>query len=92
MSPKELHRILRFRRFTARLPAVADGEVSVAVAAADLGYADQSHLGRECRRLSGSSPARLFDSWRGRGTAAEIFQTRRRPDAHDLAHEPSRRA
>ncbi|WP_279495748.1 hypothetical protein [Actinocrispum wychmicini] len=35
--------------------------------AADLGYADQSHLGRECLAMSGSTPARL----------AEMFQTPR---------------
>lgn len=92
MSPKELHRILRFRGFMTCLPRIAEGHTSVAVVAADLGYADQSHLGRECRRLSGSSPARLLDSWRGSGAVAEIFQTRPRPDAHDLGHEPTRRA
>jgi AraC-like DNA-binding protein len=68
-GPKRLHRVLRFREFVRRLPAIAHGRTSLAVVAADLGYADQSHLGRECLALSGSTPARL----------AEIFQTTATP-------------
>lgn len=62
-GPKRLQRVLRFREFVRRLPSAA----SLADLAADLGYADQSHLGRECLALSGSTPARL----------AEMFQTAR---------------
>ncbi len=57
-GPKKLDRILRFRRFL-RLAAQprADG---LAAAAAELGYADQAHLTRECRDLSGLTPAELI--------------------------------
>ena len=63
LGPKALHRVLRFRRFVGHLPAVATGRTSLATVAARCGYADQSHLGRECRRLSGSTPAGLVARW-----------------------------
>jgi AraC-like DNA-binding protein len=61
-GPKTLHRVLRFQRFVRRLPLLAGG-LSLADAAAELGYADQSHLGRECRELAGSSPKALVRQW-----------------------------
>jgi AraC-like DNA-binding protein len=64
VGPKQVQRVLRFRRFLSRLAALDRGATSLAVVAADLGYADQSHLGRECRRLSGSTPAELVANWR----------------------------
>jgi AraC-like DNA-binding protein len=54
-GPKTLHRVLRFRAVLRELVPGA----SLADLAARHGYADQSHLGRECRRLAGSSPAGL---------------------------------
>ncbi len=53
-GPKTLDRVLRFQRFLARA-----GDGDLARTAADLGYADQAHLTRECVRLSGLTPARL---------------------------------
>ena len=53
-GPKTLARVLRFRRFLAS----ADGDL--ARAALDAGYADQSHLTRECTRLAGRPPAALL--------------------------------
>jgi AraC-like DNA-binding protein len=55
-GPKTLDRVLRFQRFLARARA---GDGDLARTAADLGYADQAHLTRECVRLSGVTPARL---------------------------------
>jgi AraC-like DNA-binding protein len=55
-GPKTLDRVLRFQRFLAR---ARNGGGDLARAAADLGYADQAHLTRECVRLSGLTPARL---------------------------------
>ncbi|HZC12821.1 MAG TPA: helix-turn-helix domain-containing protein [Thermoleophilaceae bacterium] len=57
-GPKKLDRILRFRRFLRR--AASPGAESLAATAAELGYADQAHLNRECRRLSGLTPAELL--------------------------------
>jgi AraC-like DNA-binding protein len=53
-GPKTLQRVLRFRRFL----ATADGDL--ARAALDAGYADQSHLTRECTRLAGRPPGALL--------------------------------
>jgi len=57
-GPKTLQRVLRFRRFL----ATANGDL--ARAALDAGYADQSHLTRECTRLAGQPPAALLAAWR----------------------------
>jgi AraC-like DNA-binding protein len=54
-GPKKLDRILRFRRFLRR--AGSQRDESLAETAFELGYADQAHLTRECRRLSGLTPA-----------------------------------
>ena len=52
------------------IEAVAAGCVSLAGIAATLGYADQAHLGRECLRLSGSTPRALVSRW---AASAETF-------------------
>jgi AraC-like DNA-binding protein len=64
VAPKALHRMLRFQGFLARIQVAlargrkpADG--GLARLAADAGYADQSHLTRECVRLTGVTP-RVF--------------------------------
>lgn len=54
---KTLDRILRFQRFLT-LSWTARSPISHLAAAA--GYADQSHLAREVRRLAGQSPSRLL--------------------------------
>jgi AraC-like DNA-binding protein len=58
-GPKTLDRVLRFQRFLSRTPSAATGDEKLARAAAELGYADQAHLSRECVRLSGLTPKRL---------------------------------
>ena len=52
-GPKVLQRVLRLRRF------LAVERDDLARAALEAGYADQAHLTRECRRLTGVSPSRL---------------------------------
>ena len=57
-GPATLVRVQRFQRFLGlaeREPASPLGRL-----AAEAGYADQAHLTRECRRLSGLSPAALL--------------------------------
>jgi AraC-like DNA-binding protein len=61
LAPKALHRMLRFQGFLALAQlALAQGRApsadGLALLAADAGYADQSHLTRECVRLSGLPP------------------------------------
>lgn len=58
-GPKTLDRVLRFQRFRSRAPSVARGDEDLARVAADLGYADQAHLSRDCLRLSGGTPTQL---------------------------------
>ncbi|GAA1285698.1 helix-turn-helix transcriptional regulator [Pseudonocardia aurantiaca] len=64
IGPKELHRILRFQGFVARLQAwVAQqgaSDVDLARWAAEAGYHDQAHLSRECRRLMGVTPGEFL--------------------------------
>jgi AraC-like DNA-binding protein len=57
-GPKTLQRVLRFQRFVRLLDASPDLP-DLAGAAARTGYADQPHLTRECRALSGHTPAAL---------------------------------
>jgi AraC-like DNA-binding protein len=69
-GPKTLQRVLRFRRFVARLDAgLPSGQDAhdLAALAAQAGYADQAHLTRECRALAGLTPGALA---RRRGPAA----------------------
>lgn len=64
LAPKTLHRMLRFQRFLALAQkAIVQGRAptgdGLAALALRVGYSDQSHLTRECVRLTGVSP-RLF--------------------------------
>jgi AraC-like DNA-binding protein len=64
-GPRTLARVLRFQRFLAVAWAPADAEQrhdrhDLARLAAELGFADQPHLTRECRRLAGTTPAQLL--------------------------------
>lgn len=61
LSPKVLQRTLRFQGYLALAQAAAAAPAfRIADAAALAGYADQSHLTRECVRLSGRTPAELL--------------------------------
>ena len=57
-GPKTLDRILRFQHFL-RL-AREEGEAGLSALAVASGYADQAHLTREVRRLSGLTPAMVL--------------------------------
>jgi len=66
-GPKTLQRVLRFRSFVRVLDASA-APPDLAAAAAQVGYADQAHLTRECAALSGLTPAalaRVRHAWQG---------------------------
>jgi AraC-like DNA-binding protein len=56
-GPKTLERILRLQRFLAL--GRADPGAGLARLAADAGYADQAHLGHDCRALTGATPGEL---------------------------------
>jgi AraC-like DNA-binding protein len=61
-GPKTLQRVLRFQRFVRLIDA--GGSLDLADAAARLGYADQPHLTRDCKALSGLTPATLISTRR----------------------------
>jgi AraC-like DNA-binding protein len=50
-----LQRVLRLRRFLAQA-----GPGALARAATEAGYADQAHLSRDCRALTGLTPGELL--------------------------------
>jgi AraC-like DNA-binding protein len=58
LAPKVVHRMLRFQGFLALAQGREDADL--ARLAAEAGYADQSHLTRECVRLAGLSPRALL--------------------------------
>jgi AraC-like DNA-binding protein len=58
-GPATLRRIQRFQRFLAVATASPPG-TALARLAADAGYADQAHLAREARRLSGRTASELL--------------------------------
>jgi AraC-like DNA-binding protein len=61
-GPKTLQRVLRLQRFIARAGAGDGGEpATLAGTAFAAGYADQPHLVRECRALTGLTPRQLVD-------------------------------
>lgn len=57
-----LARLLRFQRLLA-LAEEAEGRTSLAVLAARAGYADQAHLSRDCRSITGVAPTRFLAEW-----------------------------
>jgi len=60
-GPKTLQRVLRLRRFLSSSRAEVDAApVSLAGVAFEAGYADQAHLARECRVLTGLAPSELI--------------------------------
>jgi AraC-like DNA-binding protein len=60
LGPKTLQRTLRFQGYLALAQAAKHGR-RVADLAAEVGYADHAHLGRECLRLTGQTPRELLD-------------------------------
>lgn len=71
-GPATLVRVQRFQRFLSL--AGRQRGLTLARLAAEAGYADQSHLARECRRLSGCSPVALLEQ--GADAAGEKAVTR----------------
>jgi AraC-like DNA-binding protein len=61
VGPKALQRTLRLQGYLALAQAAAGSAIGrVADLAADVGYADHAHLGRECLRLTGVPPGELL--------------------------------
>ena len=64
-KPRTLARVLRFQRFLGAARSPNPGGRDLARLAAETGYADQAHLTRDSRRLTGLPPAALLD-WEAR--------------------------
>jgi AraC-like DNA-binding protein len=62
MSPQRYLRRLRLQSASRRLVATREGLAEIA---AGLGFADQSHFTREFRRLTGTTPGRYREQYRG---------------------------
>ena len=60
-APKTLDRVLRFQRFLRIAEGPEGTGADLAVLAALTGYADQAHLARDTRRLSGLTPTGLLE-------------------------------
>ena len=60
LPPKVYQRVIRLQRFVRR----AEVGIALADAAAEAGYADQSHLTREVGRMTGLSPHALVEERR----------------------------
>jgi AraC-like DNA-binding protein len=61
-GPKTLQRVLRFQRVVQALAGDPGRDGDLARYAAGAGYADQAHLTRECRDLSGLTPVQVVQS------------------------------
>ena len=59
-GPRTLGRVVRLQRFFRSCEL--DRSASLARLAAEAGYADQAHLARECRRLTGRTPSALREA------------------------------
>jgi len=68
---KTLNRVLRFQRFLSLGAHSFNG--SLAEVAARVGYADQAHMSREVRRMSGISPGQFVAQLQG--NLADLFNT-----------------
>ena len=81
-SPRLLAGVLRFQRFLRSARATV-GDRDLSRLAVESGYADQSHLTRECRRFTGRTPAVLFAEEARRLGAPDVdaWPERSRPDA-----------
>lgn len=62
-GPKKLDRVLRLRRLLGL--ASRHPEAGLARLAAESGYADQAHLSRDCRQLTGLAPTALMSGMAG---------------------------
>jgi len=80
LPPKVVHRMLRFQGFLALAHGRAGDSAELAMLAAEAGYADQSHLTRECLRLAGLSPRALLQE--------SLEHCRRAGHDHEVSYAP----
>ncbi len=76
-GPKTFQRVLRLQRVLA-LVARSRRE-SLAALAAEAGYADQAHMSRELRALTGQSPSVLLQGAQSTLALSDLFKTEAAP-------------
>lgn len=74
-GPKTFQRVMRLQRLLALARRQPQGRASLATLAADAGYADQAHLARELRALSGETAAVLLPNAASTLELSELFKT-----------------
>ena len=75
LSPRRLARLLRVERLLATIDV--EGGIEWAALAADLGWADQSHLIRDVKRHTGSTPSRYVAARRSYASATALPEAAR---------------
>lgn len=87
-GPKTFQRVLRLQRV---LALAARSPESLAALAADAGYADQAHMSREVRALTGRSPRGLLPGAQSTLALSDLFKTGAAPVLYKSVVEPARR-
>ncbi|MDX1554864.1 MAG: helix-turn-helix domain-containing protein [Xanthomonadales bacterium] len=73
ISPRAYQKLMRVHRALAQ---IEDGQPMAAVAA-DCGFADQAHMARQIKEISGLTPSRL-KTWLGQETYRDLYASRRK--------------
>jgi AraC-like DNA-binding protein len=80
-GPKTLQRVLRLQRALRLAAGGARPGASLAMIAVEAGYADQAHMSRELRALTGRSPAGLLQGSASTLELSDLFKTEPAPAA-----------
>lgn len=80
-GPKTFQRILRLQRALTLAGRTPRRSIALAMLAADAGYADQAHMSRELRALTGRSPAALLHGCASTLELSDLFKTETAPAA-----------
>lgn len=76
--PKTFQRIVRFQRLLASARRDMDGQLRLGELALAVGYADQPHMTREVRQLSGTTPTVMLGSVDSTLAMSDLFKTHAR--------------
>jgi transcriptional regulator GlxA family with amidase domain len=80
-GPKTFQRVLRLQQLLALAGRAPRSDLSLAALAAEAGYADQAHMSRELRQLTGRSPAALLPESASTLELSDLFKTETVPGA-----------
>jgi AraC-like DNA-binding protein len=80
-GPKTFQRVIRLQRALRLASGGLQPGASLAMLAAEAGYADQAHMSRELRALTGRSPAALLETSASTLELSDLFKTETAPVA-----------